>query len=400
MAGAPPAPREYGTYRLRSAELITRPQLTDSGIDWFWEPDQEPRASADLPGGRGRSKRAIALKNQTLPVAKKPAKPSPAPAGPLPPPALPPISSVAVMNVGQGNCNVLIDQIKPPGKPKPEPAAYFDVGYPLPFFHNSLPANMRHGMPGYEGPYPLAAAKAANMDVVLSHWDWDHWRLGLVAQMQGLDWTIPQQPLGAVAINFVQGLANLTVVGPAVAAVHRANYTIYRCNPPAGMVPAALMNNSGLAVMAWTRLPAAEAIWHTVLLTADANFNTVSAAILGPAGKPIFPELTGITAAHHGSSNYGAAENLPAPVVPEGRIAYSYGILPGGAHPYGFPTQQAVQNYHAANWVQEQATAEGNPVHWPGGPNAGNPGNVRMGDQTALPAAFNSAFSIFANQLT
>lgn len=402
MAGDPPAPKNYGTYRLSLAELITRPQLTDSGIDWFWEPDQQPRAPvAGLPGGKGKGKHAIALKNHTLPPVKK-AKLGPAPAAP-PPPALPPISSVGVMNIGQGNCNVLIDQANPPGKLQREPTAYFDVGYPLPFFTNSLPANMRHGGPGWVGPYPIAVAEAANMEVVLSHWDWDHWRLGLITQMQGLNWTIPQQPTGPVALNFVHGLANLEVIGPAVASVNRANFTILRCNPPPGMLAAALMNNSGLAVMASTCLPTVDPNWHTVLLTADANFNSVVMAIPGPGGKPIFINLTGITAAHHGSGNYGAAENLPDAVEPyklQGRIAYSYGILPAGGHPYGFPTLAAVNNYHLGGWVNEQATAEGNPVHPPGMGNAGNPGNVRMGDQTALPAAFNSAFSQFANQLT
>ena len=74
-----------------------------------------------------------------------------------------------------------------------QPVTYYDVGYPLWFFLGSLPANMRFGTPAYLGPYQPAAP---NMNVVLSHWDWDHWRLGHVANLTNLQWTIPNQPVG------------------------------------------------------------------------------------------------------------------------------------------------------------------------------------------------------------
>lgn len=396
-------PQDYGSFSLDSARLLTLPQLTESGIDWFGEPPQERLLGANGNGngdgngnGGGGVKR---MRDTTQPTQMKRPKVDrgPQPPPPVPPPP-PPISSVGVMDIGQGNCNVLIDQ-------NHQPVTYYDVGYPLYFFLSALPNNMRFGNPAYLGPYQPNSCP--NMNVVLSHWDWDHWRLGLVANLTNLQWTIPNQPTGPATINFLHALGGNAHVYPAATPfVATANYTIYKCTPLPGMPPASLMNNSGVAVGLYTRFPNAPALpnpnWHRVMLTADANFNTV-AGVVNPA-NPAFPDLAGITAVHHGSVHYGAPNNLPAPdatFAAQGRLAYSYGVsAASGNHPYGFPGTVAVTNYTNAGWVQQRSTAEGPTIHsLPTPPPLPPPppavrGNVRMGDQTAL-AFPNTAFTTF-----
>lgn len=385
----------YGQYTLTSATLITLPQWTSKGLISSAVPRGE-LAARDV-GDTDVARRKIvsryhpyARKRAPIKAVAPPPPPPPLAPPPPPPPPPPPISGVGVMDVGQGNCNLLLDA-------NVEPLAYFDVGYPLWFYVGSLPANMRFGNAAYLGPIPQNAA--ANLEVVLSHWDWDHWRLGHVAGLAALPWLYPMQPVGPVTAAFIAGLANGNVYGGApVTAL--ANYTIYQCVPPLGAPAAMLMNNSGLALQVQTNLPVADPAWHTMIMTGDANFDTLPI-------HPVYPALTGITAVHHGSNAHGAAANLPAPVAPyaaTGRIGYSYGVRQTAAgalvHCYGFPVPAAVAAYHAAGWNNEESTAEGANIN-AAPPAVGNRGNIRMGNQTALNAAYNgTAFFNFPNQLT
>lgn len=391
-------PKDYGSYDLNAAQLLTLPQLTSKGtIDWFAAPPTERLADtqANLAGtpemvgmkririgsvgmsGNGKRRRFIAP--------------------PPPPPVVPPISSVAVMDVGQGNCNVLIDS-------NHVPVTYYDVGYPLPFFINSAPPNMQFNNVAWQGPYQPTSLNG--MNVVLSHWDWDHWRLGHVANLTGLNWTYPNQAVGPSAANFIGQLGvNANVFVGAVQVVTH-DYAIVPCAPLGGMPPASIMNNSGLALWTATSIPSVVVggypAPHRVMLTADANFNCL-AGVVNPAA-PAWTRLVAITAVHHGSNNYGASNNLPAPAIATGRIAYSYGVSSvSGNHPYGFPGNVAVGNYQGANWgpggAQERSTAEANAIHPVGaGPLPPPPpaarGNVRIGDQTPLVYA-NTAFTTF-----
>lgn len=402
------SPQDYGPYVLESAQLISLPQLTSKGtIDWFGAPPTDRVANAleaDGPGGAGGPGGTVLGKRKALgDIGMAGTTKKRKTLGPPPPrPVDPNITSVAVMDVGQGNCNVLIED-------DDTPVTYYDVGYPLPFFVSSLPLNMRRNDPAYLGPYQPTSLN--NMNVVLSHWDWDHWRLGHVANLQNLDWTYPNQAMGPATANFVNGLANGNVYPAAAPPGAGVNYVILPCTPLPGMPPAALMNNSGLALATFTRIPSVvlpHPNLHLVVLTADANFNTL-AGVVNPAA-PAFPFLVAATAVHHGSNNYGAPNNLPAPVIPDGRIVYSYGVSGNtGNHPYGFPGNVAVGNYQAAAWganpANARSTAEGPNIHPVGaGPLPPPPpvvrGNVRIGDQTPLPYA-NTAFTTFpvASQL-
>jgi hypothetical protein len=377
------SPKDYGTWHVDAAQMLTMPQQAKTGkIDYFGPPPTTAaRGLTTTLGKRGRIAKAWVPHKRVLAVAPPP-----------PPPPLPPISSIGVMDVGQGNCNLLIDQ-------NHEPVTYFDTGYPLWFYTASAPADLHAGAVAPSGPIPQN--QGGTLEVILSHWDWDHWRLARVwPALQALPWTVPQQPIGPSAQNFLNGLANCQMYGgaaPAPAINPGPNYTLYTCNPGLAPAPAMILNNTGLALGITTRLPVADVNPHFVLLTGDANFDSLPVGAPPPA-----PPLTGVTAVHHGSNAHGAADNLPAPAVGiVGRIAYSYGVMPNGTHPYGFPNALARAKYLAANWGtggNETSTAQGPNIIV--GPN--NRGNVRMGDQTALnPAHYgNTAFALYPNALT
>lgn len=295
------------------------------------------------------------------------------------------------MDIGIGNCNMLVNQAG-------DVIAYYDLGYPLWFFLSTLPANMRFGNPAYTGPVLQNAN--GTLQVVLSHWDWDHWRLGHVAGLNVLPWTVRMIPAGPSALNFFNTipLANRNVLGGGAGAAPVAGpggSTIYFTNPVGAVIPAVIMNNTGLALSVPTNLPVADLIQHQIVMTGDANFNFV------PMPPVVSGNITGIVAVHHGSNAHGASgPPLPNPVIPyalTGRIGYSYGITGGGGYAYGFPVAASVANYQAAGWNNEMSTAEGAAINVGG---VAGRGNIRMGAQVPLLAAYNgTAFFAITNPL-
>lgn len=376
-------PEDFGTYELTAAKMLSMPRLLPGGkVDWFTPPPGSNEVLEEKVGMK--RKRSAAF----MPAAKRFRAVAPV----VPPPA-PPVSAVGVMDIGMGGCNMLINQ--------DEPITYYDVGYPLPFFRQSLPVGMRHGTPGYLGP--ILNNTAGNLEVVLSHWDYDHWRLGSVVGLQNLTWTVSTQPIGPVATNFFNSLVNVQLYAGAAIAPG-VNYTLCVCTPPPGSPAPMLLNNTGLALHIPTRLPVADVNPHNVLLTGDANFASLPAPL-----NPAFPNLAGIAAVHHGSNAHGAAgvpppllpQPSPAPPpalgVPPGYVAYSYGVsATTGNHAYGFPVPAAVAAYAGRGWISQRSTAEGAQIN-----NAGtaNRGNIRMGDQTALTPGVGTAFHNFPNQM-
>jgi hypothetical protein len=289
------------------------------------------------------------------------------------------------MAIGQGGFNLFFD------RGTLQPAFYFDCGYPLWFFAGTVPPNMNPNNAAYQGP--IFQNANANLSVILSHWDWDHWRYGAIPDpnngntLANLAWVVPVMLMGPTAANFLAGLANVVnvPVGAAPQAFGQGG-TLFKLTAPLPAPPAFILNNSGLAIQVPVDLAAMVAA--PVMLTGDGNFNLVPA----PAAT-----LRVVGAVHHGSNNHGAAANLPAPpggVV--GKIAYSYGINPvTGNHAYGFPVPAAVLALQGAGWTLERSTAEVNI-------NAGAiaAGNVRVGDQNALPGAYGgTAFAANPYQL-
>lgn len=399
-------PGNFGARRISRARMISMPQVKNGRVEFFGPPpsEQEPRSTLGAePHGtigvelRGMKRATLATTTGANKRARV-APPAPGPGPPPPPP--PPVHSIGVMDIGQGNCNLLFEGT--------EPLAYFDIGSPLTFYLASSPPAIFEAA---HGPIRHKAG-GGELRVVLSHWDWDHWRLAAHFQpLQEVPWMIPSQPAGPLAINFREELPEVEEVGapapaemanPAAGApinMPQGAFTVHHCWPPPGSKPAMVMNNSGLAVSVPIRLPILNPAEHKALLTADANFTSLPLLATLPA-----PPITGITAVHHGSRSHGASVGLVPPaatIAGAGRIAYSSGCFPNGWHPYHFPHPEAVTNYRNAGWTQEFSTAEGNQINVgpPAGPAAR--GNIRFGDQTALPAAYAAtAFANFPNQLT
>jgi hypothetical protein len=131
------------------------------------------------------------------------------------------------------------------------------------------------------------------------------------------------------------------------------------------------------------------------VITADANFDRL------PAPFPHKPNISGITAVHHGSHAHGADGSdphnqqaplmLPVPTYPnQGRIAYSCGLSPTGYRPYGFPNMNAIGNYRRMGWMApyEMDTPEGARIR--SQPPVPNPGNIRLGNQAQLAGRYST----------
>ena len=378
-----PPLKQYGKYNIDAAQLISLPVFGPGGLTSTGEP----------PGGlilaKGKAKKVVDGLNSFHPYGK----PAPVAAAAPPPPLA--IASIGVMNGGQGNCNMLIKK-RGPGAGTYDPVTYYDVGYPLFFYIGSLPDNMRYGTDGYRGP--ILNNPTGDLEVVLSHWDWDHWRLGKIAGLTNLVWVVPRQAIGPVASNFMRSIDNCFIHDPTVNVTETPNYSRYQCRPPAGSATAMLLNNSGLALKVPVRLPVATPVNTVVILTGDANFTSIPVAgMYGP--------VAGITAVHHGSIAHGAAENPPTPTAPAGqtgRIAYSYGIRKNSAgdlvHCYGFPVLAALDSYRAAGWTDQMSTPEAGHIDVP--PVDLSPGNILMADQQKLNAIYNNtAFAEFKHKL-
>jgi hypothetical protein len=286
----------------------------------------------------------------------------------LPDPPPPGVSGVGVMDVGQGSCLLAYGQ-------NGNPLFYFDIGYPLWFYTRSAPAALNPNVGPYRGP-----CLYANPVIVLSHWDWDHWRLAGIAHAQvvfhgvdivNLQWIIPAQNVGPVTANFRNALTNVTVWPMGLASQNFPGIgTIVRCTGPAADI-----NNSGLAIIVPILLPSNDPNVHIVVFTADASFGNV------PVPLPAWNNITGITAVHHGADSHGAAANLPNPPAPyniTGRIAYSYGVYQRAngtfAHPYGHPRVPAITAYRNNGFRNQSSTAESGFYA-----NDGVRGNIRMG---------------------
>jgi hypothetical protein len=367
-------PQNYGRYSLDSATIISIPRVVGTmDVDFFAAPPPGSTMSAGVGagnGGGGVKRKRLSDNFQTSNKKRKTVAAAPPPA--------PAHNSVCVMDIGQGNCNLAIDNNN-------GPRFHYDVGFPLFFYTATAPANLFAGAGPPSGP--ILQNAAGNLGVILSHWDWDHWRLAAIwPGLAALPWTVPVQPVGGASLNFFNNnLPHRQVLplgGPTT--INQGNFTAYRAFPPAGAHPAMVINNTGIALGIDTQLPFAAPATHQVVITGDANFSSL------PAPFPLAPNITGITAVHHGSNAHGAAINLPvatAPYALAGRIAYSCGLSHTGYRPYGFPNPLAIPNYQASGWnvPDEMDTPEGAGIRT----GVANYGHIRMGSQAALAAAYN-----------
>jgi hypothetical protein len=378
---ANPSDKEYGNYELIRAQLLVLPAPGTATKTMELKPE--------VTGGYERLKKRLCTGyfpySKTQPITRQSPKKSALPANA--------VSSIGVMDIGTGGCNMVF------AGAANEPVTYFDVGLPLNRFNATRPANMIPGAPAPSGPIMQNAA--GNLTVILSHWDWDHWRGGLVWGLHGLHWLVPNQVLGpatqAALFRIVLNAAGVLHQFPAVPFIDFNFYTILRCNAAPGMPASVVMNNTGLAMLVVMQLPVTvPPTHHTVVLTGDANFNSVV------VGAGAYLHVSAIGAAHHGSMNNGAIAWIPQPALPgntNGRIFYSYGVWqnPPGVYHYGYnhPAPASLAAYVAAGWtaLESRSTAQGPNIRMP---TQATRGNIRVGNAGALPAMYGySAFSIF-----
>ena len=416
-----PYPPDYGTFTITRAIQLTQLSWTPgklrsvnvakasdgNGNDPVLMKRAFDGVAGDVYGG-GIGKRIRIGAVHAAPPPGPPPLPPVVPAPP-PPPPLPNVSCVGVMDVGAAGCNLLFDNTLPNALP----LTYFDVGSPMNVNVGSMIPTLRGGPANPAWLGPIMPAAGAPINAVLSHWHWDHWRLAHIAGLL-VPWVDPPQPIGPMAGAFQVALGLLRAPYGGAPFTVFGNYTVYQCAPPpAGLPAAALMDNTGLAFSFVTRLPMVDVVPHMVVLTGDANFDSVG--VLQAAG---YPNLTGIGAVHHGSNQHGAANNLPAVLAMyagQGKIAYSNGVRLTGAgawvHCYGHPNAAAVGNYVAGGWGAplapvppapnyHRSTSEGLLLNGPLPPAAGARGNIAMGTPPVLGAPYAAtAFGAFPNQL-
>jgi hypothetical protein len=279
--------------------------------------------------------------------------------------------SVGIMDIGIGGFNMVIDET---GRIR----CYFDMGYPLPFFTRTAPAYLQN--PNRQYP-PGQRTDRTRIPIVLSHWDWDHWRLSYLANLERNNYVVPDQPLGPSASNWSRTITRNAARSGGAQRVYRMRAgfgtrvlvdnlaVIVGCVPPRGSSPAFYMNNSGIALAALLYLPAGNRRYFYVM-SGDANLNLLPMAI----GR----RTKGVNAVHHGSNNHNAATSAFNAANGNGAIIYSYGWNDvTGNYPYGFPSPAAILTYRAKNWTVQRSTAQ-----WVNIRQVVNPrqrGNIRVG---------------------
>ncbi len=257
--------------------------------------------------------------------------------------------AIGVMDVGTASCNLVYDETG-------NPLVYVDLGLPIGINRNTMP-------PTIVDPGPCL-----NNDpmVILTHWHFDHFSMARDQtgsllwcgsnnwnELLKLHWVVPEQDVGLAVCNLFIMLQEVDLWPVDHPNLVAGCFNIIKCNGAPGN-----MNNSGLAVN--VSIKAADSTTKTqvlsVLLPGDAQHQFIP-------NVATIPRLQWMVVPHHGSDTDLIAGQLPRPVeANKGRIAYSYGIRPGGEHVYKHPRQTAINAYHAAGWGaepnMESATAE------------------------------------------
>lgn len=247
-------------------------------------------------------------------------------------PTTPSTLRVAVYDVGQANCNAVIDA-------SGRPLIYFDMGWP--WSSAAAPVQVPDLLRGNNAP------------VVLSHWDFDHWAFalqargrggkGVVVKPEALERTwIARKPevtahrLGPTHIAFAIELlkAGKLLLWPSAWQVLNATgLRLIACKPKGAALSD--RNNSGLAMRVQH---VGEAGVGDVLLTGDADYasisNVDSAALDG---------LTGLVVPHHGGATITSP---PAPA-----LSYSPAVISSHERStYGHPKAAVIFSCISAGW--------------------------------------------------
>lgn len=256
--------------------------------------------------------------------------------------------AVAVYDVGQGNCNAIVDEYE-------HPRIFFDLGW-APNFHRSTRPT--------ETPDLFRCSAHSFAPVVLSHWDMDHWSYAIARSTYDPgslttkhEWKdgalnrfwiarapeVERHQLGPLALSFYRALTETELI-PGLSAILLWPNDTKRIQFSAGWLEACSpkdgepgdRNNSGLAMFVQPNPKTGP-----ILLTGDADFPSIpSLAIKRP------PALAGMVAPHHGAriSSDGVPRpksDSPAQVV----------VSVGKGNTYGHPKQDAIDAYQECGWL-------------------------------------------------
>lgn len=227
---------------------------------------------------------------------------------------------VAVINVGQGNCNAICDL-------HGIPTLYFDLGAGCLWNAQTRPSRLE---------FCFTEARS----VVLSHWDFDHWYGGFLSREQVRTrpvWLAPRQAIGVRTRKFAVSLIRdkRLIIWPANQhRVRNGTLELVKCT-------GASKNDSGIALA--TRVERG-----VVLCPGDAAFDHLPVPrVVGR--RPI----VGLVATHHGSAHVGAP--LPRPKRRGARIAFSF----GASNTYRHPDSAARLLYSSEGWTRQLETPAG-----------------------------------------
>lgn len=265
------------------------------------------------------------------------------------------ITAVEVLNIGQGLCAALSS-----GGAPYQLEGFFDLGF----------GNVNHVQPAMVAAIVGAIQAhpvAQGIDIILSHWHDDHWRIGNHLGAAGLantHWHAPDYPASptaiAFALNIQQNGGALHLYGPNVLGATvvpagglqaAANMTMYKMNGP-GAHP---HHHSNYAVLTLAG--------GNMFLSGDCTYPLIPAAIRGIVGGYRYLQVS-----HHGGDYcVGLANNpadipTPEPVAqganPTSAAIYSYGQ--GNQH--GHPAAWAVADHVNAGYINALAlqTVNGN----------------------------------------
>jgi hypothetical protein len=229
-------------------------------------------------------------------------------------------SHVNVYNVGQGNCNALVDSHN-------VPLLYFDVGG-------------GSGANAFTYPRNFELCHTYKPSVILSHWDLDHMVSAVYhKELLMTKWLVPlQASLSNTAIQIASALQrrnNLICWNASLGEeISLGNHFLTKCSArPTNK------NSSGLAM--YINYGAADFI----LLPGDATFYLIP-NIYGR-------DLIGIVASHHGAKS--SLTGIPGGIFPS-MLAYSFGVN----NTYGHAHNEARNDYARNNWGIGLETVNGN----------------------------------------
>lgn len=253
--------------------------------------------------------------------------------------------AVAAYDVGQGNCNAIVDQYE-------HPRVFFDLGW-APNFHSYTrpPAQ----------PDFFACDRHAVAPVVLSHWDMDHWSYAIARSefkpanlTTRHEWNpqalkrfwiarVPQtiaHQIGPLAMSFYRELTRVHLF-PGISAMllwpndcSRIDFSqgwLEACEPPAHLPQD--RNNTGIAMFVQPNRKG-----PAILMTGDANFPSIPTLRTN-----IRLGLAGMIAPHHGSD----ITNVPKPLKKGPKKLV---LSVGKENVYGHPKKDAIDAYKALGW--------------------------------------------------